>query len=186
LSRIFVALAVINSVALLLTTVLGLVFMVERNEGVVAPGGHQTLTFGWFASHMVIGLFTAVFGLFLHCLIFTYFLGTGRWVKEVAKAYQLPDQDLPRKTREFKRQAFPPALFAMLSVIAAVATGAGAQTGPETFWGLAHPVMSVVALALNGWAYVVEYRTVAANARVMDEVMAEVERRRAAHPAPVA
>lgn len=180
MSRIFVALAIINTLALLASVVLGLGFMVERDAGMVAPTGNQTLTLGWFASHMVVGLFTAVFGLFLHCLIFTYFLGTGRWVKEVARAYQLPDHLLPKETRTFKRQVFPPALFAMLSVIAAVATGAGAQTGPETSWGLAHPVMAVVALALNGWAYVIEYRTVTANAKIMDAVMAEVEKRQAA------
>jgi hypothetical protein len=179
MSRIFVTLAIINTLALLVSVVLGLGFMVERDSGVVAPTGQQTLSWGWFATHMVVGLFTAVFGLFVHCLIFTYFLGTGRWVKEVARAYQLPDQLLPKQTREFKRQVFPPALFAMLSVIAAVATGAGAQTGPESFWGLAHPVMAMVALALNGWAYVIEYRTVTANARVIDAVMAEVEKRQA-------
>jgi len=179
-SRIFLTLAILNALALLVSTALGLGFMVERDAGGTAPAGHQPLTFGWFATHMVFGLLTAVLTLFVHCLIFTYFLGTGRWVKEVAKAYQLPDHDLPRQTREFKRRAFPPALFAMLSVIAAVATGAGAQTAPESIWGLAHPVMAMLALALNGWAYVIEYRTVVANARVMDEVMNEVERRRAA------
>lgn len=180
MSRIFLTLAILNALALLVSTALGLGFMVERDAGGTAPAGHQPLTFGWFATHMVFGLLTAVLTLFVHCLIFTYFLGTGRWVKEVAKAYQLPDHDLPRQTREFKRRAFPPALFAMLSVIAAVATGAGAQTAPESIWGLAHPVMAMLALALNGWAYVIEYRTVVANARVMDEVMNEVERRRAA------
>src|ERR1700720_375992 len=68
-----------------------------------------------------LGLGTALVVLLVHCLIFTYFLGTGRWVKEVGLAYQLPDQPYPKWTRELKRQTFPPALFAMLSVIAAAA-----------------------------------------------------------------
>ena len=47
------------------------------------------------------------------CLIFIYFLGTGRWVKEVAIGYKIPDDPLPKLTRELKRKAFPAALFAM-------------------------------------------------------------------------
>jgi amino acid transporter len=179
-SRIFTTLAVINMLALLTSAILGLGVMAERDSGVPAPAGHQPLTWGWFASHMVFSLLTAVWTLFVHCLIFTYFLGTGRWVKEVAGAYRLPDQPWPKQTREFKRRAFPPALLAMLAVIAAVASGAGAQTGPESIWGLAHPILAILALAVNGWAHLIEYRTVAANARVMDAVMDEVERRRAA------
>lgn len=185
MKRIFAVMATLNSLALLASFGLGLVFMVERNAGTAAPGASQPLL-GSFAWHMVIGLASAVFTLMLHCLIFTYFLGTGRWVKEVAAVYQFPDQPLPKMTREFKRTVFPPALFAMLGAIAAVATGAGAQTASESFWGLAHPVMAMVVLALNGWAYWVEYRIVSANARVIDQIMAEVARKQAAAADPVA
>jgi hypothetical protein len=178
MTRIFVTLATLNALALLASFGLGMVFMVERDAGVAAPSPNQPLGLTWFASHMVVGLFTAVLTLLVHCLIFTYFLGTGRWVKEVARAYALPDQLWPRETRELKRLAFPPALFAMLAGIAAVASGAGAQTASESWWGWAHPILAVVTLVLNGWAYVIEYRAVARNSRIMDEVMDEVTRRR--------
>lgn len=179
MKRIFAVMAILNSVVLAAAFSLGLIFMAERDAGARAPEATQPIL-GPFAWHMVIGLAAAVFTLMLHCLIFTYFLGTGRWVKEVAGAYQLPDQDLPKLTREFKRAVFPPALFAMLGAIAAVASGAGAQTASESIWGLAHPVMAVVVLALNGWAYWVEYRIVSANAKAIDQVMAEVDRKQQA------
>src|SRR5262249_7176432 len=67
-----------------------------------------------FMLHFLFGLFTAVGTLLVHCLIFTYFLGTGRWVKEVTLAYDLPDEPWHKRTRELKRQTFPPALAAML------------------------------------------------------------------------
>ena len=42
-------------------------------------------------AHYVLGLIT-VFGILgVHCLVFIYFLGTGRWVKEVTLAYRMPD-----------------------------------------------------------------------------------------------
>ena len=80
-----------------------------------------------FLLHFYLGLGTALIILLVHCLIFTYFLGTGRWVKEVGIAYKLPDGDLPKTTRELKRSTFPPALFSMLIAIAACAAGAGVQ-----------------------------------------------------------
>ena len=49
--------------------------------------------------HFYLGLGTALGILLVHCLIFTYFLGTGRWVKEVGLAYGLPDERWPRQTR---------------------------------------------------------------------------------------
>src|SRR6516225_1336866 len=64
--------------------------------------------------HFSLGLFTAIGILFVHCLIFIYFLGTGRWVKEVTLAYRMPDAPNHKTTRELKRRAFPPALFALL------------------------------------------------------------------------
>ena len=60
---------------------------------------------------------------------YTYFLGTGRWVKEVGLAYELPDDPLPRLTRELKRRTFPPALFAMLVAMASLA-----RTDTRVWW----------------------------------------------------
>ncbi|MFO0969361.1 MAG: hypothetical protein U0793_27710, partial [Gemmataceae bacterium] len=80
-----------------------------------------------FLVHFFLGLVTALGLLLAHCLIFTYFLGTGRWVKEVTLAYKLPDEPWHKETRELKRKTFPPALFAMLAAIATSAAGAGVQ-----------------------------------------------------------
>src|SRR6476619_4575052 len=74
--------------------------------------------------HVYLGLLSGVTTLGVHCLIFIYFLGTGRWVKEVALAYRIPDDPLPKLTRTLKRRTFPPALFAMLIGVTATAAGA--------------------------------------------------------------
>jgi hypothetical protein len=132
--------------------------------------------------HIYLGLLSGVCTLGAHCLVFIYFLGTGRWVKEVALAYGLPDQPLPKLTRELKRKTFPPALAAMLVPIAASAAGAGAAT-MEWPW-LYHAGLAVAALLVNGWAFRVEYHSVAVNAGVIDEVMREVDRIRAARGLP--
>ncbi|MDW8263862.1 MAG: hypothetical protein RMJ52_00870, partial [Gemmataceae bacterium] len=145
MTRIFTTLAVLNTLALLATAVVG---TVSKLRG-AATAVHDP-TYLW---HFNLGLFTAVGTLLVHCLIFTYFLGTGRWVKEVTLAYCLPDQPWHRETRELKRTAFPPALLAMLITIATVAAGAGAQLR-EWPW-LVHASLAVITLLVNGWAFVI-------------------------------
>src|SRR5262249_57584292 len=78
-----------------------------------------------YLTHFVLGLFGAVAVLLIHCLAITYFLGTGRWVKEVCLAYGLPDERWPRQTRNIKRGNTPFAILAMLVTIATAAAGAG-------------------------------------------------------------
>src|SRR5262245_14314281 len=111
MTRIFLSMAVIDSLALLTTF----------GTGFFESAHSQSQL------HFLLGLFAVLFNLGLHCLIFIYFLGTGRWVKEIALAYSLPDVPLPRLTRDLKRATFPPALWAMLVPIAAVGTGMGTQ-----------------------------------------------------------
>jgi hypothetical protein len=135
-----------------------------------------------FLVHFTLGLLSALGALLVHCLIFTYFLGTGRWVKEVGIAYQLPDERWPRETRELKRTVFPPALYAMLITIATVAAGAGSQL-QVWHWSI-HFTLALLTLAINVWAFRVEFRTVGRNAAIIEEVMAEVERIRAERGLP--
>lgn len=139
-----------------------------------------------FFVHFCLGLGTAIVGLLVHCLIFTYFLGTGRWVKEVSIAYQfagrLNDTDLPKTTRELKRIVFPPALYAMLIVIAAAAAGAGAQLKAWP-WPV-HAGLATLTLLINFWAFKVEYDCLTANARVLSAVLDEVDKIRAAQGLP--
>ena len=135
-----------------------------------------------FDIHLYLALFTLLLTLAVHCLIFIYFLGTGRFVKEVALAYRLPDAPLPRLTRDLKRRTFPAALFAMLVPIAAAAAGAAAQT--QLWPWQVHATLATLALLVNLWAFVVEYRNVSINARIIDEVMREVDRIRAENGLP--
>jgi hypothetical protein len=127
-----------------------------------------------FLVHFFLGLGTALLILLVHCIIFTYFLGTGRWVKEVGLAYRLPDERLPRLTRELKRWTFPPALFAMLIAIATTAAGAGVQLQDWPWY--VHALLAFLALFINIWAFRVEWRNLKLNAEVIQQVLAEVDR----------
>jgi hypothetical protein len=113
--------------------------------------------------------------------VLTYFLGTGRWVKEVCIAYGFPD-DLPRQTRDIKRRNTPGVIFAMLLTIAAAAAGMAAQ---QRAWpGWVHLVLVSATVLVNLRVFIVEYRNMRWNGQILDAVMADVERLRAERGLP--
>jgi hypothetical protein len=168
MSRIFTTLAAFIILALLATIGIGFFSMALD----VSP-----LKKDIFLVHFNLGLITAIMILLVHCIIFTYFLGTGRWVKEVGAAYQLPDEPWPKLTRELKRSTFPPALFAMLIGIATVAAGAGAQLQAWPWY--VHASLALATLLVNLWAFRIEFRNLRTNAQVIQDVLLDVDRIRA-------
>jgi hypothetical protein len=174
MSRILARLAAFNFFVLLLTFAVGWLSFARQSL--------RTLDDPVFPIHFYLGLFAVLLTLAVHCLIFIYFLGTGRWVKEVALAYRLPDAPLPRLTRDLKRRTFPLALLAMLVPIAAAAAGTAAQR-QEWPWPI-HATLAGVTLLVNLWAFIIEYRNVSINAGVIDAVMREVDRIRLEHGLP--
>lgn len=166
MKRIFPVLASFSFTALLITFIVGIISKLREASLSEDPT---------YMVHYYLGLFGVILGpLAIHCLIFIYFLGTGRWTKEVALAYDLPDEPWPRLTRELKRRTFPPALFAMLISIATAAAGLGAQMH-QWPWPI-HATLGTLTLIINAWAFLVEYRAVSQNAEVIEAIFAEVER----------
>jgi hypothetical protein len=165
-----------STLAILLT--LGLAATIASGLWSFFLPGDARLKQDIFLVHFHLGLWTSIGCLLVHCLIFTYFLGTGRWVKEVGLAYRLPDEGLPKTTRELKRGTFPPALFAMLIAIFTSAAGAGVMF--QSWPWYVHAAGAVLTLLINLWAFRVEYRNVAANAAVIQAVLDEVDRMRRA------
>jgi hypothetical protein len=174
MTRIFTILATLNMVA----------FVAAFATGFVSQGQHEAarLDESAYVIHFVVGLAAVLLNLLVHCLIMTYFLGTGRLIKEVTLVYQLPDERWARPTRDLKRDNTPKAILAMLLAIAVAAAGEGARHEVWPWW--IHLVLACAALLLNLWVFRVEYRNVAVNGRILDEVIAEVERIRAAHGLP--
>jgi hypothetical protein len=132
--------------------------------------------------HFVLGLTTALTTLFVHCLVLTYFLGTGRWVKEVCIAYSLPDDNWPKMTRDIKRRNTPRVILAMLITIAGAAAGMAAQQ--QAWPGWIHLALAVTTVALNLHVFWVELGNMQLNGRILDAVTTEVERMRAERGLP--
>jgi hypothetical protein len=173
MTRLFLVFATLTGLALLASAVSGTLSWLHG--GLTSEGP-------LYITHFVLGLFSALAVLLIHCLAITYFLGTGRWVKEVCLAYGLPDQRWPRETRDIKRGNTPYAILAMLVTIATAAAGAGRQNFDWPAW--VHAALAGAALVVNAVVWVIEYRNMRTNLRILDEVYAETERLRAAEGLP--
>lgn len=107
--------------------------------------------YGWFrtAPHILWGLLTSFLLLFSHSATMFYFIGRGRYVREVTRDLELDDGFI-RRTKEIKQMFFPWATYAILLTI--VVTTAG---GAVTVWRPLHLMHGFIASAgvlLNSFA----------------------------------
>ncbi|MEY3032364.1 MAG: hypothetical protein RLZZ622_839 [Planctomycetota bacterium] len=80
----------------------------------------------WGTVHRLSGVLAALVVVLVNSMSVTYFIGTGRWCREVVETYGLPSSFIAR-SKQIKRASFPFALFGMLSVVAIVALGGAAD-----------------------------------------------------------
>lgn len=139
-------------------------------------------TVQWRTRHMLTGIAAALGVVFVECIVVTYFIGTGRWCKEVTETYALPPGDLVESNR-LKRRTFPLALVGMATVLAVSALGAASDpfTGrPGTAeWASTHLAAALAGLAVIGWTYYRAWLNIADQQAVIERIVAQVRRIRA-------
>ena len=80
----------------------------------------------WGTVHRLSGVLAALMVVLVNSMAVTYFIGTGRWCREVVESYGL-DGSSSERSRRLKRSAFPFALLGMLAVVTVVALGGAAD-----------------------------------------------------------
>src|SRR5438552_576333 len=66
----------------------------------------------WSSYHQLAGVLSAMVCCGVHCVVFTYFIATSKWLQHAISVKRL-DPQLSLPTRSFKTQAFPAALLAI-------------------------------------------------------------------------
>ena len=115
--RYFLVLAVTGGSLLIADMVLGFVAASET------PGPHAVGR----AVHLLFSLLTVVVLLGIHSIVYTYFMATGKWAKEVVRVYQLPDWYVAQAKRN-KRRAFRFVMGSMTAIAIAAWLGGAADT----------------------------------------------------------
>jgi hypothetical protein len=136
--------------------------------GYVAAGRPEAQ---WRGYHLLAGTLAALLCVGVHCVVFTYFIATGKWVGHAIAVRGL-DAALAGPTRSFKAMAFPAALLCMAVVFAAACMGAARDAyGISAVW---HHVMALCAIALNVGGAAVEYHAIIRNGRLIDDVLTRI------------
>jgi hypothetical protein len=141
------------------------------------PRGRMTI-------HMLLGAASSLVAILVSSITITYFIGTSRWCKEVCHTYRLSSELAERSTR-LKRSTFPWALAGILALIAVVGLGAaadpsGANSERSASYVSIHYVAAMIGLCVVVLSFGVQISRIAANYAVIEEILAEVTRVRAA------
>ena len=167
--RIFLGLAVTNGSLLVASYVVGLISMGEPR----GPGIKDS----WHTLHFLLGLFTTLTTLLVHSIVYTYFLGTGKWVKEVVAAYAMPEW-IEAQAKKNKKKAFRFEFYCMLLI--GITAWFGAASDARGFNPTWHLFAASLTMAFNFGAFAVEYVVIVAQARLLLEVKKRADEQRLA------
>jgi hypothetical protein len=166
--RYFLVLAVTGASLLLADFVLGLFAAGE------VRGPHAI----WHGIHLLFSLLTVVCLLGIHSIVYTYFMATGKWAKEVVRVYQLPQWFVAHATRN-KRRAFRFIMGSMTAIAITAWLGAAADTRGASY-ALWHLGVAALTIAFNLGSFALEYAGIVAHARLLLELKSQADKLRAA------
>ncbi len=187
MKRIFLTLAVLANITLLIGFVLG-----WQVGDPMKLNGHDPEVNHRIGTHLLVGLGALTSATMVHALLFTYFMGTGRWIEETSQAYSLPDSWY-RHNQRIKYGILPGIFIGFLLL---VATGAlGAVADPATIASLQKTVgindstlhfsAAVCAWIANIVINMTQYFAITKNSAIVEGVLAEVRRIRLEKGLPV-
>ena len=122
--------------------------------------------------HVLAGAMAAIVCCGVHCVVFTYFVATAKWVQHAIAVKNL-DAALAAPTRSFKAQAFPAAMLAIGATFLVAFAGAGADNYRGA-WSTWHHVLAIGAFTVNVLAAFVEFRAITRNGRLIDGILEQV------------
>jgi hypothetical protein len=153
---LFLILTIINLICLLGTAVLGY---------------GNSVASEWSGFHQLAGALATICACAVHCVVFTYFIATAKWIQHAVSVKKLSTTHI-EPTRSFKAQAFPAAIIAMFSVFLAAVIGVA--TFSYHLRPIYHLVTAIAAIVINGLVALIEYRAICRNAALIDNILAQI------------
>jgi hypothetical protein len=131
--------------------------------------------------HVLFSLVTVVTLLGIHSIVYTYFVATGKWAKEVVTVYRLPDW-FNIEAKKNKRRAFRFIMWSMTTIAVAAWLGGAADTMGANY-AIWHLGSAALAVAFNLGSFVVEYAVIVVQVRLLTELKDQADRLREAQVA---
>ena len=127
--------------------------------------------------HFLLGVLAALVAILVQSIGVTYFIGTGRWCKEVVEAYDLGPNALDDANR-LKRRTFPWAMLGITTVLVIVTLGAasdpGRGGGSTAGWVPYHLFGGLGGTALLAYCMFRQWQGIHENQAVIDQLMQRV------------
>jgi hypothetical protein len=163
--RVFSALIITHSIFLAATFVFGLLVHDQRS----------------FEMHFTLGLFIALYTCFVHSVVYTYFIATGRIAHAGVVEAKMDNHFLIEQSR-LKSKVFRVVMLAAGTMLIAVFWGAYITNLPngailDSSNQTIHFALALVTIAANLFAYANEHALIRANGRLLDELFDDHNRR---------
>ncbi len=133
--------------------------------------------------HGLCGVLAALVTVLVNSLCVTYFIGTGRWCREVAETYELAST-FDNRAAALKRRTFPWSILGIVTVLTISALGAAADPGTlrdsTSDWVRPHLVVAcggTIVIAVACWF---QFLGIEQNYRLISDIMQEVRNVRSA------
>jgi hypothetical protein len=145
--------------------------------GLLASGEPRGPHAIWHGVHIVFSLLSVVALLGIHSIVYTYFMATGKWAKEVVRVYHIREWYVVQATRN-KRLAFRFIMGSMIAIAVTAWLGAAADTRGEVYapW---HLGAAALTLAFNLGSFVVEYGVIFTHVHLLMELKSQADQLRA-------
>jgi hypothetical protein len=125
--------------------------------------------------HMLWGFFVAILIVLLQCLIFGFFIGSGKSIKRVVADNNLGPHWV-QKTKDYKNQCYPALMLAIVISAAAAILGGGVASGAIPIW--VHELFIWLALGANIRSLWISYKVVVENVNAIHLINLEVQSRK--------
>jgi hypothetical protein len=126
---------------------------------------------GMAAWHRLFGALASIVCVGVHCVVFTYFIASGRWIAHAIWIKQL-EPSLAAPTRPLRKAAFASALTVITLAIATAIIGAAVDNqylAPP--W---HQTLAILLLAANVLAGLIQFHAIRGNGMVIDGILARI------------
>jgi len=125
--------------------------------------------------HILWGFFVATLIVLLQCLIFGFFIGSGKSIKRVVADNNLGAYWV-QKTKDYKNKCYPALMLAIVISAASAILGGGVASGALPIW--IHEIFIWLALAANVRSLWISYQVVVENVNAIHLINAEVQTRK--------
>jgi hypothetical protein len=130
-----------------------------------------------YSYHIALAIAAGMMTLLTHIATYTYFMATSRWLQAATEKANLNVNDFAAPAFAAKRRALPVAMTAIVAVMLTMFAGAASDPTVRPWWpGEVHMAVAGVAIAVNVFCAMLEYKLIQSQGKLMDGALAILNR----------